>query len=76
VILERTHATAPERLTNVMIAAFGVKMVFFGAYVAVMLKGLSLAPLPFVLSFASYYVTLHMIEAGMLKRMTDRQPAS
>lgn len=66
---ERTHASAPERLTNVMISAFGIKMLFFGVYVVVMFAGLSLRPLPFMLSFTSYYVTLHLIEASLLKRL-------
>ena len=40
-------------LTAVMIAAFAGKMVFFGAYVAVVLRGLSLRPVPFVASFTA-----------------------
>jgi hypothetical protein len=68
-LLERTHASAPERLTNVMISAFGIKMLLFGVYVVVMLAVLSLRPLPFMLSFTSYYVTLHLIEASLLKQL-------
>ena len=68
-VLERTHEATPERLTTVMIAAFGVKMVLFGVYVVVMLAVLSLRPLPFMLSFTGHYVTLHLIEAGLLKRL-------
>lgn len=68
-VLERTHASTPERLTNVMISALGIKMLLFGAYVVVMLAVLKLRPLPFVLSFTSYYVTLHLIEASLLKRL-------
>ncbi len=43
-LMERTYRRNPERLTAVMIAAFAGKMVFFGAYVAVMLRVLSLRP--------------------------------
>ena len=52
-----------------MIGAFGAKLVFFGAYVTVMLKGLSLSPLPFVLSFTAYFIGLHLCEALCLQRL-------
>jgi hypothetical protein len=74
--VERTQAAAPDRLTQVMIAGFGIKMVLFGVYVVVMLAVLSLRPLPFMLSFASYYVTLHLIEAALLKRLIAGGPRS
>jgi hypothetical protein len=68
-ILERTQRSAPERLTNVMIASFGVKVLLFGLYLVVMLKVLALRPMPFMLSFTGYYVALHVIEAVYLKRL-------
>ena len=52
-----------------MIAAFAVKMVFFGAYVAVMLRRLSLRPVPFVVSFTAYFIALYLIEALSLQRL-------
>ncbi len=69
VLAERTYRRHPERLTSVMVAAFGAKMVFFGAYVAVMLKLLSLRPVPFMLSFTAYFIALHLAEAFSLKRL-------
>ncbi|MBI3493821.1 MAG: hypothetical protein HY047_18895 [Acidobacteria bacterium] len=68
-LIERTYRRDPERVTALMIAAFAGKMVFFGAYVAVMLKGLALHPVPFVASFASYFIALHLIEALALRRL-------
>jgi hypothetical protein len=53
----------PQALTAVFMTAFGAKLVFFGAYMAVMLRGLSVDPVPFVASFAGYYITLHLAEA-------------
>ena len=35
-MVERTHAIAPERVTNVLIAGFAAKMVFFGVYVGLL----------------------------------------
>ena len=66
---ERTYRRRPERLTAMMVAAFGVKMVFFGAYVAIALKVLSLRPIPFVISFTGYFIGLHVIEALYLRRL-------
>lgn len=79
VAYERAHRSAPGRLTNVMIAALAVKMVFFGGYVGVMLRGLDLRPTPFIVSFAAYFIALHTIEATFLRRllMNDlRSPSS
>jgi hypothetical protein len=52
-----------------MIAALAVKMVFFGGYVAAMLRGLDLRPVPFVVSFAAYFIVLHVMEAMFLRRL-------
>jgi hypothetical protein len=68
-VMERTHASAPERLSSVMIAAFGIKMLLIGAYVVVMLGVLGLSPKPFVASFTGYYVALHFAEAFFLRRL-------
>ena len=79
VAYERAHRSAPGRLTNVMIAALAVKMVFLGGYVGVMLRGLDLRPVPFAVSFAAYFIALHAMEAMFLRRllMNDlRSPAS
>jgi hypothetical protein len=69
VAYERAHRSAPGRLTNVMIAALAVKMVFFGVYVVVMLRGVDLRPVPFVVSFAAYFLALHAMEALFLRRL-------
>jgi hypothetical protein len=65
----RAHQSAPGRLTNVMITALVVKMVFFGGYVGVMLRGLDLRPGPFMVSFAAYFIALHAMEAMFLRRL-------
>lgn len=60
--------SAAPNLTGVMIAGFGLKMVFFGVYVAVMLRVLSLRPVPFVVSFTGYFIALYAMEALFLRR--------
>jgi hypothetical protein len=69
VMTERTYRRHPERLTALMITAFGVKMVFFGVYVAIALTALSLRPIPFVTSFIGYFIGLYLIEALYLRRL-------
>jgi uncharacterized membrane protein YdfJ with MMPL/SSD domain len=66
---DQTFRHDPERLTGRMVTAFAAKMVFFGAYVAVMLLALALRPIPFVVSFTAYYIALHFAEALCLRRL-------
>ena len=73
-VIVRTHLTAPERLTGVLVTAFAVKAVLFGGYVALALVVLDLRPIPFVAAFTSYYVALHFGEALLLKRLLASQP--
>ena len=68
-LTERTWRLRPERLTSLLITAFAGKMVFFGAYVAVMLKVLALRPVPFVVSFAGAFILLHLMEALGLRNL-------
>ena len=68
-LAERKYRRHPEALTTLMIVAFGAKLVFFAAYVAVMLRVLSLKPLPFIASFAVCFIVLHLIEALFLRRL-------
>ncbi len=69
VLMERTYRRRPEALTSMMIAAFGFKLVFFGAYVAVMLAVLSLRPVPFVATFTGSFIALHLTEEFFLRRL-------
>jgi hypothetical protein len=69
IVTARTHAAAPERTMSVMIAAFAVKMAFFGVYVAVILRALTMRTVPFVASFVTYLVALYVMEALFLRRL-------
>jgi hypothetical protein len=69
IVAFRTWAAAPERLTGVMVIGFGVKVLFFGLYLVAMLRGLELRPNTFVVSFAGFFIALHVIEALFLKRL-------
>jgi hypothetical protein len=62
-------AAVPERVTGVMVTGLAVKMVFFGVYVAGMLMGAGLRPVPFVTSFTGAFIALHAMEAAFLRRL-------
>jgi hypothetical protein len=72
--VQAAHRTAPARVTAVMIGGFAAKMVFFGVYVAVMLRVLELRAVPFVVSFTAYFIALYAMEAVFLKRLTVDAP--
>lgn len=71
VAVARMHAAAPERVMGVMVTAFMAKMMFFGVYVAGMLRGLELRRTPFVVSFTVYFIALYAMEALFLKRLFE-----
>ena len=76
VLVARTFPSRPERLTSLMVAAFGAKLVGFGAYVAAMLTVVEVRPVPFVVSFTMYFIALHLFEALCLKRLFARHAAA
>ena len=59
----------PGELTGLMIAAFFLKMVFFGGYVVIMLRIAQFRPVQFVVSFTGYFIGLYLMEALFLKRL-------
>jgi hypothetical protein len=75
VAVQRTYRSAPERTDRRHDVGFAVKFVFFGVYVAVMLKLLSLRPVPFVFAFTSYFIALYAMQALFL-RAPDIRPAA
>ena len=68
VLVARTYPARPQLLTSLMVASFAAKMVFFGVYVTIMLALLNVRPLPFVVSFTTYFIALHLFEAFCLQR--------
>jgi hypothetical protein len=69
VLTERTYRERPQALMSVMVAAFAFKLVFFGAYVAVMIRVVALRPVPFIASFTGYLAGLWLLEALYLRRL-------
>ncbi len=65
--LFNSHQKAPENVTKVMIKSFAAKMIIYGLYFIYIFTFYTFNPLPFILSFLVYFVTLHMSEALFLK---------
>jgi hypothetical protein len=66
---ERAYRRDPQRLSAMMIGAFGVKMLFFGVYVAVIVGVVGVRTVPFVASFTGYFVALYVTEALLMRRL-------
>jgi hypothetical protein len=66
---ERVYQRDPASLTRVTTLSFAAKLLFFAAYTILMLRGLSLRPVPFIASFTGYFIALHAIEAFCLRRL-------
>jgi len=71
VLMKQTYRRDPGLLTPLMLTLFAGKMVFFGAYVAVMLAVLALPAVPFVASFTISFIASHLIEAFSLRRLSN-----
>jgi hypothetical protein len=69
IVVARTHATSPDRLTGVMVIGFALKAALFGAYVVVMLRVLAMRPIPFMVSFTGFFIALYTMEALFLRRL-------
>ena len=74
VMVKRIWRARPELLTGLMVAGFAGKMIFFGAYVTVMLTVLSLPATPFVVSFTASFIALYAIEAAWMQRLFANNP--
>ena len=64
----------PGEVTGLLTAAFVLKMIFFGGYVAIMLRVARFRPIPFVVSFTGYFIGIYLIEALYLKRLFSERP--
>lgn len=75
VLADRVYRRDPPQLTPFMVKAFAAKMIMFGLYVVIVVAGLNMAPRPFIISFAAYFIVLHLVEALCLRRMFESTAA-
>ena len=73
--MTRARRRSPSSVTNVLLTAFLVKVLFFGLYVVVMIKVLDLELVPFTVSFTLAFITLYAVQGLLFARMF-RQPAT
>ena len=72
-LVERFDRERPEKVHAVLLTGFFVKAVFFGIYVAAVLRKPGLQAVPFVVSFTGYFLALYGVQAYWLSRMRMRQ---
>jgi len=70
IAVERRYRRSPEGLTALRLRIFAGKMIFFAAYVGVMLGANLVRPVPFIVSFTGYFLALLVAEAVALSRLT------
>ena len=58
------------RVSGVLLQGFAAKMLFFGAYVVLVVRGAGVDPSPFAMSFTTYFLVLLVTEALLLRRLT------
>jgi len=68
-LAEQTYRRNPPALTGVMMTGFVGKMVFFAAYVVMVIKGLGQPAVPFAVSFTGSFIAVYAIEAFALRRL-------
>jgi len=69
ITIARAYDRQPERVTSIMMMAFLGKVLFFGAYVGVVVGLLHVRPVPFAASFAVYFIALYAAEGVCLQRL-------
>jgi hypothetical protein len=74
VLVVRGYRRDPAGLSNLTVAAFFVKLVFFIAYVAVAIKVAGLPVRSFGISFVTWFIALYAVEAVLLARLFREGP--
>jgi hypothetical protein len=69
IVAVRTFRGNPAALTSVLATAFLVKVLFFTAYVVVMIKLAELPARTFGLSFMAFFIGLYAVEATLFARL-------
>jgi hypothetical protein len=69
IAMERWYNNDPAALTGLLVKAFAAKMAFFAIYIAISVKIGTVRPIPFIVGFLCYFVSLHALEAVGLRRL-------
>jgi len=60
----------PYSVTKTLTKGFALKMVFYGLYIIIIFKLYSFKPIPFLCSFAGFFLGLHALEAVVIKDLS------
>lgn len=71
-VTERAHRLNPVGVGQLLVAAFAVKMLFFGGYIAVATQVLRLELVAFTTSFVVYFIALYVVQAVLMRNLTLR----
>jgi len=66
-LISIANQKSPENVNSVMVKLFIIKMILYALYLIYIFTFYSFNPMPFILSFVGYYITLHISEALFLK---------
>lgn len=71
--VDSTHRQDPSKVARVLMAAFAAKMLFFGAYVVLVMRVPGLDLTAFAVAFLVYFVVLYVVQAVLLRGLTVPQ---
>lgn len=71
-VTQRAHRLNPVGVGQALIAAFAMKMLFFGGYVVVATQVLRLELVAFTTSFIVYFIALYVVQAVLMRNLTLR----
>ena len=61
----------PFLVTKTLAKGFTLKMVYYGAAILTLFKLYSFEPIPFICSFSGFFLGLHVLEAVIIKRISQ-----
>jgi len=68
-LVKRANSTSPKKLTVTLTKLFFIKMVLFALYFIIILTFYAFKPIPFVISFTSFFILFYIIEAIFLQKL-------
>ena len=69
----RAHRVDPAKVAPTLMAGFAVKILFFGAYVVLVMRLGQVEVTPFATAFAGYFVALYAVQAVLVHRLAAPQ---
>ena len=60
------------RFNRMLVRGFAIKFIFYGVFIITIFTVYSFKPVPFMCSFTSSFIGLHMMEAIVLKKIQSR----